>query len=58
MKLKYPDVITKIDYYFNKKSAKDFIKFIIKENPYKGIENDQDKKYDNNSPETLRYLLK
>ena len=58
MKSKYPDVFKKIDDNFNKKSAKDFIKFIIKEHPYQGYENDKDKKFDNDSPETLRYLLK
>jgi len=58
MKSKYPDVFKKIDDNFNRKSAKDFIKFIIKEHPYKEYEKDKDKKFDNDSPETLRYLLK
>ena len=58
MKSKYPDVFKKIDDNFNRKNAKDFIKFIIKEHPYKEYEKDKDKKFDNDSPETLRYLLK
>ena len=58
MKSKYPDVFKKIDDNFNRKSAKDFIKFIIKEHPYKEYEKDKDKKFDNDSPETLRYLLR
>ena len=57
-KLKYPDVFKKRDDNFKKKSAKDFIKFIIKEHPYNGFENDKDKKFDNDNPETLRYLLR
>ena len=47
----------KIDDNFYKKNAKDFIKFIIKEHPYNGFENDKDKKFDNVSPETLKYIL-
>ena len=58
MKSKYPDVFKKIDDNFNKKNAKGFIKFIIKEHPYDGIENDKDKDFDNDRPETISYLLR
>ena len=58
MKAKYPDVFVKIEEAFNRKNAKEFIKFIIKEFPYKDAENETDKKFDNDSPETLRYLLR
>ena len=58
MKEKYRDVFEKIENAFNKKNAKEFIKFIIKEHPYKDAENDKNKNFDNDSPETLRYLLK
>ena len=58
MKEKYRDVFEKIENAFNKKNAKEFIKFIIKEHPYRDAENDKNKNFDNDSPETLRYLLK
>ena len=58
MKEKYPDVFRIIEDNFNTMSPKEFIKFIIKEHPYNGFENDKDKKFDNDNPETLRYLLR
>ena len=58
MKEKYPDVFRIIDDNFNTMSPKEFIKFIIKEHPYKYIEKDSDKNFDEDTPELLRFLLK
>ena len=58
MKEKYPDVFRIIEDNFNTMSPKEFIKFIIKEHPYKYIEKDSDKNFDEDTPELLRFLLK
>ena len=58
MKEKYPDVFRIIEDNFNTMSPKEFIKFIIKEHPYKNIEKDSDKNFDEDTPELLRFLLK
>ena len=58
MKEKYPDVFRIIEDNFNTMSTKEFIKFIIKEHPYKYIEKDSDKNFDEDTPELLRFLLK
>ena len=57
MKAKYPDIFRTIDYNYNNMEKKDFIKFIIKEHPYIDAEKDQDKNFDDYSPEILRYLI-
>ena len=58
MKEEYPDVFRIIEDNFNTMSPKEFIKFIIKEHPYKYIEKDSDKNFDEDTPELLRFLLK
>ena len=58
MKEKYPEVFETIENNFKNMSTKDFIKFIIKEHPYKDIEKDSDKNFDEDTPELLSFLLK
>ena len=57
MKKKYPEIFEIIYNNFKNMSTKDFIKFIITNHPYKGIEKDVDRNFESNSPELLHFLL-
>ena len=57
MKKKYPEIFEIIYNNFKNMSTKDFIKFIITNHPYKGIEKDVDRNFESDSPELLHFLL-
>ena len=57
MKKKHPDIFKTIDNNFEKMSTKDFIKFIITNHPYNGIEKDVDRDFEAESTELLHFLL-
>ena len=43
---------------FKISQLEDFVKFIIKNHPYKGIENDANRNFDTNNPELITFLLR
>ena len=57
MKEKYPKIFQTIEDNFKNMKPIDFIKFIIREHPYKESENDKDKKFDNYFSNVLNDLL-
>ena len=58
MKKKNPKIFKELDDNFQNKSLEDFVKFIIKNHPYKGIENDANRNFDTNNPELITFLLR